>query len=110
MQPNPIPSGILEPDEPVVVICLRTTVRKNLDAATVGQCAECGHDVWVAPSSLAILKQFPPPRGKLVCRECMPALAQSAENQGEDVKLCLPGAMLEEVVDQLSKNTAHERN
>lgn len=64
--------------------------------------AECGHEVWIAPSGLAFHKKDPVTQ--LFCFYCAMKLAKIAQEMGEPVNAHLvPGALGEfhDVIDHL---------
>ena len=99
-----------EPGEPIIIICLPTTEHKNLDTATIGQRMECGHKIWVAPTTRKMLLLCPPPQTRLVCRECAAAAIDREAAKGESVTFALLPGMLEEACEQLKRNAAAKNN
>jgi hypothetical protein len=53
----------------IVILCFRTTNPKVLvvDGASKTKCEQCGHDVWIAPSSRRMKQQM---KAKVVCEVC----------------------------------------
>jgi hypothetical protein len=62
----------------VVLLCFRTNNPKIfiVDGASKTKCEQCGHDVWIAPSSRKIRQQH---KAKVVCEVCEPLKPKPGE-------------------------------
>lgn len=80
-------------ERPDIIIVFRV---KDLPVPVAGAqprfCPECGASVWVAPSTLALLKRFaadPPP---FKCMQCAERMARAARKHDDQPGGCPPQA------------------
>ncbi len=67
-----------------------------LDTATITHCHLCGHDVWIAPSGVAMVARDISVR--VVCMHCV--LKQAEANPDEPVNVDAPPGAWEELAQQ----------
>lgn len=56
----------------LTILCFRTGRPDFIlvDGATKSRCGQCGHDVWISPSSLRMMSQAAPCNALIACEVC----------------------------------------